>query len=275
MGSKFQKWYRDHGKTLNEKRRERFASDPDYATRVREQRRESDRRAAEAKRQARKLQRPRIPTAYDEAVDSTTGQREKGVFFTISEFAKALGVTPQTVRLWERSEKIERTRYRSTSGYRLYPLEYIEKKADERGTLKSTPVRRLPRGVRQRTRKTASERYCLGSYRLDFRSGEERDEAFFSVGLLCHVLGISTNWHGTLVRKKRLPDTPFKIKGRRAYTLGMIEAAASAQNDHSDWTDLHRATTAAWTDAGYTTATLRGAPDQRAQHERPDPTGPE
>ncbi len=68
-----------------------------------------------------------------------------GAFITIKEVAKMLGVTPLTLRNWDKSGKLPTGRH-PMSNYRIYKREDIERlmEAIEQGSLPSRAKKRKP-----------------------------------------------------------------------------------------------------------------------------------
>jgi len=67
-------------------------------------------------------------------------REETPKYLTVKQVAKLLGVTPLTVRNWDKSGKLKAIRH-PINNYRLYRLEDIEnflKKLNEKGNIKLT-----------------------------------------------------------------------------------------------------------------------------------------
>ena len=224
----FQKWYEENREDYNRKRRERFQNDPEYRKRVRAQRRRYKRKKARERAEARKVKPRKGWRSYDEAVDTRTGDTVSGEFFTVSALATALGVTAQMVRRWERSGKLERTPFESTSGYRLYSLDRIEDLAEQREDL--TAKQERPRGHSD-----------FSAYRT-----EHDGRTLYSSGALAQILGITTEWLRALERRGDIPTADHASSRGRLYTLEQLQAAAQAVVDYDqetkrikrDWTRM-------------------------------------
>ncbi len=80
----------------------------------------------------------------------------EGRFMTIKQAAKILGVTPLTLRNWDKNGKLPTTRH-PMSNYRIYKTEDIEKlvKDIESGTM---PTKAKPRKLTKRKLFIRSER---------------------------------------------------------------------------------------------------------------------
>lgn len=72
----------------------------------------------------------------------------KEMYFSIKEAAKILGVTPLTLRNWDRSGKFKAQRH-PMNNYRVYRLEALEKIIEdiESGTNRSNASKRMRRLV--------------------------------------------------------------------------------------------------------------------------------
>jgi excisionase family DNA binding protein len=71
---------------------------------------------------------------------------ERDIYFSIKEAAEILGVSPLTLRNWDKSGKFPAQRH-PMNNYRVYKLSHLEKVIDdiESGTNKSNAERRIKR----------------------------------------------------------------------------------------------------------------------------------
>ena len=124
----FQEWYDDNRDDLNERRRARYAADPEYRKKVQKWNQDARaRRRKEAAREDREAKRAvKIKTA---GAWKTVEVEVDGVMvrmFTIGALARAIGKGISTIRVWERNGTLPETPYRSKKGDRLYTLEMVE-----------------------------------------------------------------------------------------------------------------------------------------------------
>jgi len=211
----FKDWYEDNKERWNGARRSRYENDPEYRARVLEQnrasrdkRREVDEEELEAEEAASKTD---PSEAWMEFMDED-GQ----VWLTIGAFARALGKSVKTLRLWEVKGWIPQAEQRTPKGERLYTPEQIlaiREKLLVEGRVGQS-------GLQAKT----------GSYVKQVRMGNEVvPVVLFRVSALARSAGRSTSIVLQHESKGRFPETPLRAKGgQRLYSADMIEAAVLA-----------------------------------------------
>lgn len=109
-GFTFRKWYEEHGDDLNAKRRDRYASDPEYREKAKAQA-----RIARERRRARGGQ-----------VSETTVKRvidgKEVELYRVSAAAEMIGKSPDTIRLWTRKGYVPG----EAGEHRLYSLKQVK-----------------------------------------------------------------------------------------------------------------------------------------------------
>src|SRR5687767_3234985 len=104
----YQKWYEEHGGSLNKARRDRYASDPDYRTKILKRNRDARKKrrelTVEERRQLENAKRVAPSTAWKTVQQEIeiNGKRVLATLFSIGALAKRLGKGISTVRVWER-----------------------------------------------------------------------------------------------------------------------------------------------------------------------------
>jgi len=219
--SYFQEWYDLNGKALNDTRRDRYSTDPEYREKVLAQNRvarKKKRDAAKVERLARRDAQKVVPSKSWKTVNVEVkdGNKTKIVkMFTIGAVAAALDCSPGALRLWEAKGIIEETPNRYTKGDRLYTLDQIEHYKE-----RLTKLGRIgPDKVVINTLPYVERRILLHGKK------RTRKLRLFRIGALAKVIGRTVNTVEGLARNGNIPETPFRATeaGSRLYTLGMIE----------------------------------------------------
>lgn len=266
--SYFQEWYDLNGKALNETRRDRYSTDPEYRERVLAQ----NRAARKKKRDAAKLER----LARREATKVATSKSWKTVnvevkdggttkivkMFTIGAVAAALDCSPGALRLWEAKGIIEETPNRYTKGDRLYTLDQIERYKE-----RLTKLGRIgPDKVMISTLPYVERRVLLNGKK------RTRKLRLFRIGALAKVIGRTVNTVEGLARNGYIPETPFRATeaGSRLYTLDMIEDIKSAFDrrdgdirGETEWEKVFSEIERSWDTSGISGAVVIEEQDQK------------
>lgn len=138
-GFSHQKWWDEHGEGVREKRRDKYATDPDHRERVKarsrdyQRRRAAERKDAQGRRpQGTRIRRPRKPKLV------SIGGGESVKMYTVGTLARTVGKTTQTIAAWERRNFIPDTPFRC-NGVRLYSegmILVVKGALDEVGTVR-------------------------------------------------------------------------------------------------------------------------------------------
>lgn len=224
----FKDWYAKHHETLNQSRRDRYKTDPEYRKAVLQRNREAreKRRTETAKERAqrRKASRLRVgsrawKTVEAEVVDKN-GKVATATLFTISALARSIGRSVQAVRLWERQGLLPEPPFRNKKGDRLYTAEMVEvirDVMDAKGKLPETTIRSrpAPKGIDRVVR---------------YADGTEEKLTLYRVGVLAEAIQRTVVTVQILEGKGYLPLTPFRASSTqyRLYSLPMIEAVKAA-----------------------------------------------
>lgn len=148
---RFQEWYEKHGEEYNEKRAQRYATDPEY----REKAKIRARRYYWLRKQAKRTERPKkpftIPSAdryivitIDDPNDIRYGMSIEVPAYFIGTICKIVDKTVATIRNWERDGVIPPSNFRSDDNrnYRLYTLDQVRAIADNAHLL-SVPSKKM------------------------------------------------------------------------------------------------------------------------------------
>lgn len=254
----FQEWYGDNRDSVNDRRRKRYATDPDYKARVQKWNQEA--------RDRRRKATVQEDTEAREAVKMRTASTWKTVevevdgvvvrMFTIGALARATGKGISTIRVWERTGVLPETPYRSKKGDRLYTLEMVEevqkslRKAGKLGTGTVLQEKRRPSYVVRRVRFSGLEPIVMRLYKI---------------GTLSKAVGRTVVALTQMEQRGVLPRTPLVASSLeyRLYTLDMIEVVQAAFNRRggcvrgdSEWEDFHDEIVRGWTKLGIMDARL-------------------
>jgi DNA-binding transcriptional MerR regulator len=257
MSFSFSDWYKLHGARLNEKRKQRYHSDPEYRKKVLETNQQSRRQRKQADDAPTK--RPRVKKESERF--KTVKVLINGIevdLYTVGALAEALGCSIQAIRLWERQGIIPPSTVRSgkgENGDRLYSkdeIEEIRKVLDAQGRLRrdgdkpSVETRPLIRFVR-------------------YPDGSIKKVKLLLIGALAKAVQRNVVTLEQLEAKGFLPKTPLRASsvGRRLYTARMIAAVKSAFDarggeirGEAAWKEFHDDVLARWTAQGVMGAVL-------------------
>lgn len=254
----FKGWYEANGEKLNESRRSRYHSDPEYRERVLAQNREARRKKreqAKKERLARKKAQKVRPSNAWKAVDVELGGKIVKMF-TIGAVAKALDCSTQALRVWEKKGYIEETPHRSgEKGDRLYTLEQIE---EMRASL--TEQGRIGPGKQKLNTTPYVERRLL----LEGRK-RARTTRLYRIGMMAQIAGRTAYTLEQLEQKGFIPETPLRLNegGHRLYTVGMMKAVKEAFDKRDgeirgedEWKAFYSDVETAWNSMGVLGARL-------------------
>lgn len=233
-GFDFKNWYAQHGRSLNQSRRERYASDPEYRQRVLEANRESRQRKREDRIQQQDEERAakkynKKPHPWKElslALQTDEGLAE-GELYTIGALARLLGCSVQAIRLWEAAGVIAPPEVHNRKRDRLYTwaeMQVIYKVMVAQGRIE-------PRKVRETAGPGSTPARWRGVLRaVRFPDGLERKVKLYRIGALALSLGRTILTVEQMETRGILPSTPFRASstGYRLYTAPMIRVAKKA-----------------------------------------------
>ncbi len=114
----FEAYYDENRDDINEKRRQKYANDPEYRDRV-----------LKASRDYRKRQRrePRVRMPrFQKPSTHQTGDGGEVQLFSVGAFAAYLNRSVQAINHWERSGILPKTPYRNSRGFRCYTRDMME-----------------------------------------------------------------------------------------------------------------------------------------------------
>lgn len=256
----FQEWYDDNRDDLNERRRERYATDSVYRRKVqrwnqdaRVRRREEAAREGREAKQAVKIKTTGAWKTVEVEVDGVMVR-----MFTIGALARAIGKGISTIRVWERNGTLQETPYRSKKGDRLYTLEMVE--------LIQTALSKagkLDVGVLKEKKRPV---YVEKDVRFKGKRKPLRMR-LYKVGTLAKAVGRTVVALTQMEKRGVLPRTPLVSSSLeyRLYTLDMIEAVQAAFDvrggvirGQSEWEDFHDEIVDGWTRLGIMDARLEG-----------------
>ena len=250
--SYFKEWYDLNGEALNNARRDRYNTDPEYRERVLAQNRAARKKKRDAARVERLEKRNAKKVVQSKSWKTVNVELEDGrtvKMFTIGAVAAALDCSPGAIRMWESKGIIEETPNRYTKGDRLYTVSQIE---DYKERL--TKLGRIgPDSVVINTQPYVERRILL--------SGKKRTRRLrlFRIGALAKVIGRTVNTVESLARGGSIPETPFRASevGSRLYTLGMIEDVKNAFDKRdgnirgdTEWAEVFAEIESNWKSAG-------------------------
>lgn len=226
MSFSFREWYELNGDRLNETRKNRYHTDPEYRKQVlktNQESRKNRKRSTEELPSEKRVARARPEEKRWKTVDAEIdGIRE--TLLSIGALAQSLGCSIQAIRLWERQGHIPATPIRTgkgKNGDRLYTqsmVEDIRRILIAQGRLSATSSREAKPKVR------ALKRY------IRLATGKVKETQLFLIGALAEAVDRNVVTLEQLETKGYLPRTPFRASsvGRRLYTAGMIDAVRGA-----------------------------------------------
>jgi len=254
----FQEWYDDNREDLNERRRARYATDPEYRRKVQKWNREArERRRKESEKEDRKAKRAvKIKTAGSWKTVEIEVDGVMVRMFTIGALARAIGKGISTIRVWERNGTLPETPYRSKKGDRLYTLEMVE---SIQSALRKAG--KLDIGVLKERKRPA---YVEKDVRFKGRKKLVRMR-LYKIGTLARAVNRTVVALTQMEKRGVLPKTPLAASSLeyRLYTLDMIEVVQSAFDKRggvirgqSEWEDFHDEIVDGWTRLGIMDARL-------------------
>jgi hypothetical protein len=228
----YQKWYEENGTGLNERRRDRYATDKAYRETVLERNSESRRRQRRqlieekrAKAAAKKLKTDGSWKVHT-FIEKIDGREVEVTYFTIGALAKILGKGISTVRVWEKQGVFPETPHRSPKGDRIYTLEQVQ---SIRNNLRK--VGRVESASNLKKKSNVPEP-VIRLVRYD--DGSTREVKLYQIGTLSAIVGKTVVWLKMLEKKRRLPKTPLVKSSlkHRLYTVEMIDVVRAAFATH-------------------------------------------
>lgn len=259
--SKFKEWYGEHSGDWNEKRRDRYKTDPKYRATVLERNRKH--RSAKKKEEQKKREEGRSEQKYTYRpgwktfVSVIDGKKTKTV--TIGAYAQVLGVSVQAVRLWERLGVIPPPSAPRASGQqRVYTLKEVKK--NRKILLRQGRIALKPAVPNVEERAHTYEREIL------YPNGRTRNENVYTIGVLAHAVHLTVVTLSHHERKGYLPRTPFRGSSvrRRLYTKSMIdivvaafEARSAGIRGRKAWKEFYSEVLGGWTKLGVMGAKLK------------------
>lgn len=255
MGWTYKEWYEENKEALSERRKRRYETDAEYRkqTLLRNQKAREERRAnrtsAEAESKATRLGRGGFWVLRPEA----SGVSED--VYTIGLLAQILGVSRQTIRVWERDPEVDlasalrkgpegfELRYYTVAQLetvirRLREAKYITPKRAERG-LAALNILRGGDLAEEFAEEYEDGLEVPGVARgVVWPDGTVRRVKLYRLGALAQAVGRSLCALGILERRGALPETPLRAArrgggesqadGARLYTAEMIAAVREA-----------------------------------------------
>lgn len=269
----FKVWYDKNHEGWNEKRRDRYATDPDYRATVLERNRKhrSARKLATQKEreEKRKAQLYAPKPGFKQFVTVIDGK--KVTQFTIGAYAQRLGVSVQAVRLWERNGVIAGPTMRASGNQRVYTFQEIEK---NRKIL-------LAQGRITAQAHVPSDEERAHPYirEVIYPNGRVRKERMYTIGVLAQTVHLTVVTLSHHERKGYLPRTPFrgapalpyedpnvKPVRRRLYTKPMIDVVIREFEKRplglrgvKEWKAFYNDVLTGWTKLGVMGAKLKKA----------------
>lgn len=214
-GFNFKEWYERNGDKLNKDRRRRYDEDPEYRARVLEMNRKS--RAVRQKEQAVDREKARDarevnvrlkPWKTIEAKIGKKGKQATATLRTIGALAKALGVSVQAVRLWEKQKVLPPAPLRNEKGDRLYTQEYLD--------MATKVMRQQGRLDPDRLSQPAETKAFLATVQL---GKKEIQVTMFRIGTLARAIRRTVVTLEQMEAKGYLPETPFRWGKKTRYRL--------------------------------------------------------
>ncbi len=223
----FREWYALNAKRLNERRKQKYHSDPDHRQKVLDTNQESRRRRKNATKGSKKKSlRARTGGQRYKIVPGVVEGRTEPLV-TIGALAETLQCSIQVIRVWERQGLIPKTPLRSgkrSRGDRLYTRGQVEEirtilkaqgKLSSAGVVEDRPTRTESRELKRWIRR---------------KNGKVVQVPLLLIGELARAVGRNVATLEQLEARGFLPETPFRTSsvGRRLYTEKMILAVQAA-----------------------------------------------
>lgn len=219
----YAEWYEGNGDDLNERRRDRYANDPEYRAKVQKWNQAARARRKEGKKLEKRAQKRAVKMKASAGAWKTVEIEVDGVLtrmFTIGALARAVGKGISTIRVWERTGVLPETPHRFHKGDRLYTVDMVEdicRALDRAGKLDHHQLkkRKKPSSV-VRTVKT--------------KKGRAREMRLYKIGTLAQAVNRTVVALTNMEKREVLPATPLTASSLsyRLYTVGMIEAVQKA-----------------------------------------------
>lgn len=276
MSFSFKEWYELNGRRLNNQRKSRYHTDPNYRNKVLQTNQESREKRKQSTTEERKAEKKAIRVRLSERKFKTVDAVIDGVsekLFTIGALAEALGCSIQAIRLWERQSIIPPTPLRTGKGQtgdRLYTTGMVE-------TIRTILIaqgRLKDRDVKEKQKPRPLLRF------IRLANGKVVQTKLFLIGVLAKEVHRNVVTLEQLESKGILPRTPFRASsvGRRLYTGDMIATVKKAFESRGGeirgeeaWKGFHDEILARWTAQGIIGAVLvQAAPPES---EKPDDQG--
>lgn len=221
----FKQWYEANKEPFNEKRRNRYNTDPAYRSYVLEMNRKNRELRHKDRVKERKSRTKSIQLTDSPAWKEFVGENGQ-VLLTIGALAKSVGRSAQSIRMWEEKKIIPETPHRNSRGDRLYTpaqvLEIHDIIKDTRGVGSSEPKTDVAPNYRK----------------VVFADGRTEEVPLFKIGVLARTVDRTVLTMEQMERKGVFPETPFRGNsnvngdpGPRYYTAGMIEVVKNSLED--------------------------------------------
>lgn len=261
--SYYQDWYEKNGKNLSARRKERYATDPEYRSKILSRNKETrseSRKVEEVERTKAYRARRITSTGSWKTVDKTVeidGEKVTIKMFTIGAVAKAIGRGISTVRVWEREGLLPKTSYRSDKGDRLYTLDAV---TEMRRVLRSMGRLGDQRINRRKNRTLSTTR------KVQFSDGSVLSLPLYKIGSLAKAVDRTVVALVQMEKAERLPRTTLLASKLqyRLYTVGMIEVVREAMASRggrirgkADWEAFFCEIQGGWSSMGVIGAVLK------------------
>lgn len=217
---------------MNERRRDRYATDKAYRETVLERNSESRRKHRRqlieenrAKAAAKKLKTDGSWKVHT-FIEKIDGRDVEVTYFTIGALAKILGKGISTIRVWEKQGVFPETPHRSPKGDRLYTLEQVQA---IRNNLRKEG--RVESAAKLKKNSNVPEPVIR---KVQYDNGTVREVKLYQIGTLSAIVGKTVVWLKMLEKKGRLPKTPIvkSSLNHRLYTVEMIDVVRAAFESH-------------------------------------------
>ncbi len=245
-------WYEENGDDLNDRRRDRYANDPEYKAKVRQWNQEARERRKKTRKAEKRAEKRAVKMKASAGAWKTVDHEVDGVLtrmFTIGALARAVGKGISTIRVWERTGTMPETPYRSEKGDRLYTVEMVEDIIEGLDRVGKLDHRRM-----KKRKKPSSVIRTVKPKR-----GQRRDIRLYKIGTLAQAVSRTVVALTNMEKREVLPRTPLLASSLeyRLYTVEMIEAVQKAfakrggvVRGHSEWEDFHDEIFDAWDEQG-------------------------
>lgn len=271
----FRAWYEKNHEGWNEKRRGRYATDPDYRATVlernRKHRNEKKIETQSEREEARAAQLYTPKPGFKKFVTMVGGK--KVTQFTIGRYAQRLGVSVQAIRLWERNGVIEGPLTRASGNQRVYTEVEIEK--NRKILLAQGRISKFPEVP------TIAERAHPYVREVLYPNGRFRKERMYTIGVLAQTVHLTVVTLSHHERKGYLPRTPFRGSSvkRRLYTKPMIDVVTAEFDKRRGglrgmkaWKAFYNDVLVGWTKLGVMGAKLKKGTLKQKSEELPEST---